>query len=88
MDPGSETIEEGISEGKTLCANYYNKAVNSLVEAARRKGADAVIDVKSVVFLEDGRKEEYQTPECADDGMEGQILTQGIAVKWKAASSG
>ena len=75
LDPGHEE--------NTLCNNYYNKAVRELVETAREKGADAVIEVKSVVFLEDGRREVYATPECSDDGFEGQILLQGIAVQWK-----
>lgn len=70
-------------EESDLCKNYYGKAVRQLLEIAKGKGADAVIDVKSVVFLEDGHHELYSTPECSDDGMEGQILTQGIAVKWK-----
>ena len=70
-------------EEEDLCKNYYNKAVEDLVHLAKDKGADAVIDVKSVVFLGDGRAELYKTPECADDGMEGQVLAQGIAVKWK-----
>jgi len=65
-----------------LCRNYYNKAVRDLVKMAKKSGADAVINVKSVVFLGDGRQESYSTPECADDGEEGQILTQGTAVKW------
>lgn len=77
LDPNREEAE--------LCRNYYNKAVLDLVRRARDQGADAVIDVKSVVFLEDGRQEFYPTPECADDGQEGQILAQGIAVKWKPA---
>jgi hypothetical protein len=71
------------SDERTLCRNYYNRAVQDLVRRARDQGADAVIDVKSVVFLEDGRREEYATPECSDDGGEGQILAQGVAVKWK-----
>jgi hypothetical protein len=75
LDPGREESE--------LCRNYFNKAVKDLVKTAKNKGGDAVIDVKSVVFFEDGHMELYSTPECSDDGMEGQVLTQGIAVKWK-----
>ncbi len=70
-------------EEEDLCKNYYNKAVEDLVRLAKDKGADAVIDVKTVVFLADGRAELYKTPECADDGIEGQVLAQGIAIKWK-----
>jgi hypothetical protein len=33
--------------------------------------------------VDDGKSETYKTPECSDDGGEGQILTQGVAVKWK-----
>jgi hypothetical protein len=76
-----QTLDENHEETQ-LCKNYYNKAVGALVKTAKEKGGDAVIDVKSVVFLEDGRREEYTTPECSDDGLEGQALTQGIAVKW------
>ena len=70
-------------EEDDLCRNYFNKAVIDLTKMAEEKGADGVIDVKSVIFLEDGRTESYPTPECADDGIEGQVLAQGIAVKWK-----
>lgn len=66
-----------------LCRNYFNKAVKELVKFAKEKGADAVIDVKSVVFLMDGSVETHPRPECAEDGAEGQVLTQGTAVKWK-----
>lgn len=65
-----------------LCNNYYNAAVQDLVKHARKAGGDGVINVMSVVFLEDGRAETHKTPECSDDGQEGQILAQGIAVKW------
>lgn len=70
-------------EERELCRNYYNRAVRDLVKFAKRQGADAVVDVKSVTFLLDGRTEMHATPECSDDGGEGQVLTQGIAVKWK-----
>ncbi len=77
LDPANPDLDES-----KLCRNYYNKAVSDLVQAARDKGADAVVDVKSVVFFENGRHETYPTPECSDEGDEGQILAQGIAVKW------
>ena len=70
-----------------LCSNYYNKAAADLVKRARKIGADAVIDIKSVVFLADGRSETYPTPECVDDGDEGQVLAQGIAIRWKQEPS-
>jgi hypothetical protein len=76
------TLDPGHEEGD-LCRNYYNKAVRDLVKAAREKKADAVIQVKSVVFYDDGRSTTYSTPECSDDGEGGQVLVQGIAVAWK-----
>jgi hypothetical protein len=79
LDPNNE-------EGK-LCRNYYNQAVKKLVEYAKAKGADAVIEVRAVVFLMDGRNEKYKQPECADDGGEGQALAEGFAVKWGAAAA-
>jgi hypothetical protein len=69
-----------------LCRNYYNKAVRDLVKLAKEKGADAVIDIKSVVYYEDGKVELFEKPECADDGEGGQILVRGVAVKWKLGS--
>lgn len=74
-----DNLRSGVSK---LCVNYYNKAAKDLVKLAEDKGADAVIKVRSIVFLEDGRREEFSTPECAEDGQEGQILLQGLAVKW------
>ena len=52
---------------------------------AKKQGGDAVIDLKSVVYLEDGRREMYPSAECSDDGIEGQVLCQGIAIKWKTS---
>ncbi len=74
------------NDEQTLCRNYYNKAVADLVKLARAQGADAVVDVRSVVFYENGTSELFKTPECSDDGREGQILAQGIAVKWGSAA--
>ena len=65
-----------------LCANYYNKAAASLLREARKAGADAVVSVRSVTFLLNGATEEHKTPECADDGGEGEILLKGVAVRW------
>jgi hypothetical protein len=76
-----------IHEEDQLCRNYYNKAARDLVERAKDQGADAVIDVRSVVFTEFGGAETFTTPECSDDGQEGQILLQGIAVKWTPSDS-
>jgi hypothetical protein len=76
------TLDADYDEDK-LCKNYYNKAVAELVRHAKAKGADAVIEVRSVVFLENGKSEIHKTPECSDDGEEGQILAMGVAVRWK-----
>jgi hypothetical protein len=70
-------------EEDALCKNYFNKAAADLVSRAKDQGGDAVIDLKSVVFYEMGRSETFPRPECSDDGEEGQVLAQGIAVKWK-----
>jgi len=75
LDPDSDNED-------ALCRNYFNQAVKKLVGYAKDAGGDAVIDVKSVVFLMDGRSEMYPKPECSDDGGEGQVLARGIAVKW------
>ncbi len=72
---------------QSICRNYYNKAVKDLVRLAKRHGGDAVIQVRSVTFLETGQSETYSTPECADDGGEGQVLVTGIVVKWKKMDS-
>jgi hypothetical protein len=74
-------------EEKALCKNYYNKAVKELLARSKKQGGDAVMDVRSVVFLQDGRYERYPTPECSDEGEEGQVLTEGIAIKWKPLPS-
>lgn len=65
-----------------LCRNYYNKAVAKLLKYARDKKGDAVIQVRSVVLLVDGRVEEHETPECADEGGDAQILVKGTAIRW------
>ena len=65
-----------------LCKNYYNGAVRQMVKSAKAKGADAVVEVRSVVFLMNKRFELYSKPECYDDGAEGQVLTRGLAVRW------
>ena len=67
----------------TLCRNYYNKAAGDLLKEAKKAKGDAVIKVRSVVILLDGKFEEHVTPECADDGAEGEILLKGVAIKWK-----
>jgi hypothetical protein len=75
------TMEQEVNN-QTLCRNYYNKAAKSLLKEAKKANADAVIKVRSVVFLIDGKSEVYPTPECSDDGAEGEILLRGIAIKF------
>lgn len=66
-----------------LCRNYYNKAARDLLKRARREAkGDAVIEVRSVVFFMDGLSKEYKTPECSDDGSEGQILLSGKVIRY------
>lgn len=67
---------------QSLCRNYYYKAVRNLVRDAEKAGADAVIKIRSVVILLDGKTEEHLTPECSDDGAEGEILLRAIAIKF------
>ncbi|MCC7442122.1 MAG: hypothetical protein IT285_10835 [Bdellovibrionales bacterium] len=69
-------------EDKALCANYYNGAVGELLTEARKKGGDAVVQVRSVTFYLDGSMQTHKTAQCSDDGMEGQVLVRGVAVKW------
>jgi hypothetical protein len=75
------------NEETALCQNYYNKAVKDLLKRAEKAGGDAVVEVRSVVYLADGRVERYETAECSDDGAEGQILVEGWVAKWKSDPS-
>lgn len=70
-----------------LCRNYFNKAAKSLLDEAIKAGADAVIKVRSVVLLLDGKLEFHPGAECSDDGAEGEVLLQGIAIKFKPLPS-
>ena len=71
-------------EEKDLCNNYYNKAVADLLKRAKKEAkADAVAEVRSVVFFLDGTSKTYVAPECSDDGGEGQVLVQGLAIQWE-----
>jgi len=80
------TFEQDIQNNPALCRNYYNKAARELLKQADGVGADAVIQVRSVVMLLNGKFETYPTPECADDGQSGEILLRGIAIRYKAAT--
>ena len=75
------TMEQEVNNSK-LCKNYYNKAARLLLKEADKVHADAVIKVRSVVFNLDGTVEEHATPECSDDGAEGEVLLRGIAIKF------
>jgi hypothetical protein len=66
-----------------LCRNYFIKAVSDLVKRAHDAGGDAVMDVRAVTFFEDGSTKTFKTAECFDDGESGQVLAEGIAIKWK-----
>jgi hypothetical protein len=74
---------ENETHDERLCRNYFNKAAHSLLKEAIKAGADAVIKVRSVVMLLDGKIEYYPSPQCSDDGAEGEVLMQGIAIKFK-----
>jgi len=68
-----------------LCKANFNRAVGKLLRYAKRHGGDAVINVRSVVFLLDGSVELHKRAECADEGAEGQVLARGLVVKWLPA---
>ena len=76
-----------VHEENEICRSYYNAAVQDLVKIAKSQGGDAVIEVRSVVFYDGGKSEVYKTPECSDDGDSGQILVQGIVIKYKPQPS-
>lgn len=76
------TLNSSRDHAPDLCKNYYNKAAQDLWREAKKVKADAVIQVRSVVLLMDGKVEEHKTPECSDDGAEGEVLLKGIAVQF------
>lgn len=80
------TLENMGEPQGSLCANYYNKAVQDLLREAKKVKAHAVIQIRSVVLLMDGTTEEHKTPECSDDGAEGEILLRGIAIRFDPES--
>lgn len=69
-------------EEQFLCQNAFNQAARDLVKRAKDAGGDAVAGVQTVTFLISGATEKHDTAECTDDGAEGQLLAQGVAVKW------
>lgn len=66
-----------------LCKNYFNDSVTKLVDLAKEQGGDAVIQVRSVVYLLNGKSEALPSAECAEENGESQNLAMGIAIKWK-----
>ncbi len=64
------------------CQQAFYQAAQKVLGIARSHGGDAVMQVKSVVFLADGRKEFYPRPECVDDGEEGEALVEGQVIRW------
>lgn len=78
------TLNQDLSDEQEeqLCRRAFTDAARDLLRNARDNGGDAVVDVHSVVFLMDGRRETFDKPQCTDDGEEGEALVQGIAVKW------
>jgi len=76
-----ETMELD-SDPEQRCRNYFNKAVKDLVKLAQDNKADAVVDVRSVTFLMDGKSETYPKAECVDEGDVGEVYVQGIAIRY------
>ncbi len=76
-----ETMELD-SDPDARCRNYFNKAVKDLVRIAAENKGDAVIDVRSVTFLMDGKTETYPRPECVDEGDVGEVYVQGISIRF------
>jgi len=65
-----------------LCKNYFNETVDKLVDLAKDQGGDAVIQVRSVVYLMSGKSDTFPRAECSEENGEGQNLAMGIAIKW------
>jgi len=72
-------------EMQRRCNQAFFDASTKLLGIARENGGEAVMDVRSVIFLADGRKEYHPRAECSEDGEEGEALVQGTAIKWTAA---
>jgi hypothetical protein len=73
---------------EAFCRKAFADAVRELLKTAKANGADGVADVHSVVFLADGRRETFDRPECTDDGAEGDVLVQGVAIQWVRTAKG
>ena len=70
-------------EGFQKFLRVFSGRVALMITQAKKAKGDAVIKIRSVVILLDSKTEEHETPECSDDGAEGEILMRGIAIKWK-----
>lgn len=79
MSPPTLDVQREEAE---FCRNYFNKAVIEMVALAQKKGGEAIIEIRSVVTYRDGKREVLVGPECTDDGVEGQVVTQAVVVKW------
>jgi hypothetical protein len=69
-------------EFQRRCRQAFREAAAKVLKIAQEHGGEAVIQVRSVVFLADGRKEYLPSAECADDGDAGEALVEGMAVRW------
>ncbi|MEN9722064.1 MAG: hypothetical protein RJB38_50 [Pseudomonadota bacterium] len=74
-------------EFQRRCRKAFHDASVKLLRTAQENGGNAVVKIRSVVFLADGRKELYAQPECADDGDSGEALVEGLAVVFSAPDS-
>ncbi len=70
-------------EFQRRCRQAFREAAAKVLKIAQEHGGEAVIQLRSVVFLADGRKEFLPRAECADDGDEGEALVEGMAVRWR-----
>ncbi len=84
------TLNVGMTEAleQAYCRKAFAEAVRELLRLAKANGADGVADVHSVVYLADGRRETFDRPECTDDGEEGDVLVQGVAIQWVRTGKG
>lgn len=70
-------------EFRRRCRKAFYQASAKLLKIARENGGNGVVDVRSVVFLADGRREYLPSAECSEDGAEGEALVEGKAIRWK-----
>lgn len=80
-----ETFDD--QEFSRRCYQAFFKASEKVLAIARANGGEAVAQIRSVVFLADGRKEYYPRPECVDDGEEGEALVEGQVIRWSSSKT-